>query len=58
MNKLRQWWRGLRALTGDDAYERYLQHHARAHPGLPPLDRKAFFRQEQQRRWDKINRCC
>lgn len=58
MNKLRLWWRGLRALTGDDAYERYVQHHARAHPACTPLSRKAFFRQEQQRQWEKINRCC
>ena len=58
MNTLRRWWRGLRTLTGDDAYERYLQHHARTHAACTPLSRKAFFRQEQQRRWDKINRCC
>ena len=58
MNTLRRWWRGLRTLTGDDAYERYMQHHARAHAACPPLSRKAFFRQEQQRRWEKINRCC
>ena len=58
MSLLRRWWRGLRTLTGDDTYERYMQHQARAHPACPPLSRKAFFRQEQHRRWDKINRCC
>lgn len=51
-------WRGLRAATGDDAYERYLRHQAEAHPGAPPLSRRAFFEAEEQRKWSRINRCC
>jgi len=60
LESFRQFWRGLRFLSGDDAYERYLthwrQHHARE--GLPPLDRKAFFDAEMRRRWSGIKRCC
>lgn len=51
-------WRGLRAVTGDDAYERYLRHHAAEHPGIPPLSPRAFYAAEQQRQWSRINRCC
>lgn len=58
MNKLYQLWRGIRTLMGDDAYERYLRHHIHAHPACMPLSRKAYFLKTQQRRWDKINRCC
>jgi uncharacterized short protein YbdD (DUF466 family) len=53
-----RFWRWLRAISGDDAYERYLAHHHHHHPDVPPLDRGGFFRREQERRWGKINRCC
>jgi uncharacterized short protein YbdD (DUF466 family) len=51
-------WRALRTLSGDDAYERYLRHHAAAHPDCPVLSRRQFFVDEQQRKWGTINRCC
>jgi uncharacterized short protein YbdD (DUF466 family) len=56
---LRTAWRMLREMSGDDAYERYLahwrQHHAR---DGTPLDRAAFFREEQRRKWEGVRRCC
>ena len=55
---LRSLWRGLRAVTGDDAYDRYLEHHAAQHPGAPPLSPRAFYEAEQKRQWSRINRCC
>ncbi len=58
VTSLRALWRGLRAVTGDDAYERYLCHHGEQHPGSPPLSRRAFYVAEQQRQWNRINRCC
>lgn len=51
-------WQFIRRVSGDDAYERYLRRHGEAHPHEPPLDRKAFFRQEQDRKWNGIRRCC
>ncbi len=51
-------WRALRSLLGDDAYERYLSHRRLRHPGEPPLDRRAFYLAELERRWARINRCC
>ena len=56
---LQRLWRALRALSGDDAYERYLAHWRAHHLGEgAPLDRKAFFRAEQERKWNGIKRCC
>jgi uncharacterized short protein YbdD (DUF466 family) len=57
-NKLRTFWKWVRELTTDDAYERYLAHHARSHRGVAPLDRRSFYLREQQRKWDGVNRCC
>ncbi|HET8698404.1 MAG TPA: YbdD/YjiX family protein [Gammaproteobacteria bacterium] len=54
---LRKLWRNLRTATGDDAYERYLAHW-RAHHRGEPLDRRAFFREEQRRKWEGVRRCC
>lgn len=51
-------WRFIRRVSGDDAYERYLRHHAEAHPGETALGRKEFFRREQERKWNGVRRCC
>ena len=55
---LRLIWQGLRQVSGDDAYERYLAHHRLHHGAAVPLDRATWFRHEQQRKWDGIRRCC
>ena len=51
-------WSGLRALLGDDAYERYLAHRRHRHPDAATLDRRSFYLSELDRRWARINRCC
>lgn len=53
---LRAFWRALREFTGDAAYERYLREHTCDQH--PPLDRRAFYAQREQRRWSGIQRCC
>lgn len=58
MLRLAALWTGVRQLSGDDAYERYLVHHAACHPGTPPLSRKEHFRKTQAARWNGIRRCC
>jgi uncharacterized short protein YbdD (DUF466 family) len=52
------WWAVLRTLVGDDAYERYCEHHRRRHPDQPMLDRRGFYLQRQQQKWSGVNRCC
>lgn len=56
---LRRLWQGLRQLTGDDAYDRYLEHHHRCHAQEAPLDRRTFWCGEVERRWSGgVRRCC
>jgi len=56
--RLRKAWRFIRSLATDDAYERYLEHHHQEHPDAPPLERRAFYLHEQQRKWTGVQRCC
>ena len=62
MSRLVRWsvaaWAALRAVMGDDAYDRYLEHHARRHAGSAPLNRRQFAAAEHDRRWQQVNRCC
>jgi uncharacterized short protein YbdD (DUF466 family) len=51
-------WRWLRSATGDDAYDRYLEHHAQAHPGEPLITRTKFYEESQRAKWSGVNRCC
>ena len=55
---LRALWAWLRALSGDDAYERYVARHAGAHAHAPLLTRRAFYEDEQRRKWSGVSRCC
>lgn len=50
----------LSLLNGDAAYARYLAHFHAEHAGsgAQPLDRRAYFRAETERRWNGIRRCC
>jgi uncharacterized short protein YbdD (DUF466 family) len=57
-NQLRSLWAFFRELATDDAYERYLAHHVQTHAGKIPLDRRAFYVQQQQRKWTQTSRCC
>ena len=58
MKTLRALWRWLRAVSGDDGYERYLAHHAAAHPDCVPLDRGTWYREHQAAAWARVKRCC
>ena len=55
----RRTWSIVRALSGDDAYERYVAHCRKHHPEAPTLDRRAFYLREQERRYrDSPGGCC
>jgi uncharacterized short protein YbdD (DUF466 family) len=49
-------------MSGDDAYEQYLAHHAEFHAQTvdapPPLSRKDFFKLWQDKQWKGVKRCC
>lgn len=50
-------WRGLRTLSGDDAYDRYLASLECRDDGIAPLSRGAFHEQQLARKWDRIFDC-
>lgn len=68
LNKIKVLWQNIRRLSGDDAYEQYMQHYLQhlaqqqaENPALahePPLSREAFFKQWQDKKWKGIKRCC
>jgi uncharacterized short protein YbdD (DUF466 family) len=51
-------WSLLRRLSGDDAFDRYLDHFTRAHPSGSPLTRSEFECRRQELKWGRISRCC
>lgn len=51
-------WSMIRSLATDDAYDKYLAHHAHAHAGSAPLTRRAFYLKQQQAKWTGVSRCC
>ncbi len=55
---LKLFWRNVRRLSGDDAYECYLKHQREHHQDVPPLSKAAFFREWQDEKWNGIKRCC
>lgn len=55
---LKKVWCFIKEVSGDDAYERYLKHYAQHHPNETPLSHQEFFKQEQDRKWNSIKRCC
>ena len=56
--RLASLWGVLRALSGDDAYERYRAHHAARHAGEPCMSRREFCAEAEGRKWSGVNRCC
>lgn len=56
----RQVQQGARLMVGLPDYERYVDHMRTHHPDAPILDRAAFVREMQKRRYSGsgTNRCC
>ncbi|MEZ0232353.1 MAG: YbdD/YjiX family protein [Methylophilaceae bacterium] len=58
LKKLKKIWGFIRRLSGDDAYERYLLHHAKHHSGEIAKTKAEFFKEWQDSKWTGIKRCC
>lgn len=65
LKKAKAFWKVVRRLSGDDAYEQYLKHYARHHQTVceqpdhhPPLNKAEFFKQWQDEKWNGVKRCC
>jgi uncharacterized short protein YbdD (DUF466 family) len=49
----------LREVTGESAYDRYVQHMRRDHPGQPVMSRRDYERRRQDYREENPRaRCC
>jgi uncharacterized short protein YbdD (DUF466 family) len=57
-NSWRTLWHGVRTVSGDDAYERYLAHWRACHGDEKPPSRAEFYRAELERKWSGLRRCC
>ena len=55
---LRCCWGGIRQLSGDDAYERYLVRHEQCRHGGNLLSRREYFRLREHEKWHGVRRCC
>lgn len=56
---LRGFSRYLQGVMGADAYRKYLEHHAGAGHGTPPMDERAFWRDRTDRQdTNPQGRCC
>ena len=51
-------WNIIRSLSTDDAYDKYLAHHAAVHAGVQPMGRREFYMKQQQEKWTGVSRCC
>lgn len=73
VNQLKDFWKFLRQVTGDDAYERYCAHYVSfhgdnshgasahlhgSHCGAALLSRQQFFKLRQEEKWSGVSRCC
>jgi uncharacterized short protein YbdD (DUF466 family) len=64
IKSLKNLWARVRQLSGDDAYERYLQRFAEHHQSgsvgetEPLMTKEAFFKEWQDKKWTGVKRCC
>jgi uncharacterized short protein YbdD (DUF466 family) len=50
-NPLRSIWGYLKEISGENAYDRYLEVHAAIHPGKPAMSRGEFYRWRQDEKY-------
>tara|TARA_B100000035_G_scaffold90091_1_gene75949 strand:- start:320 stop:502 length:183 start_codon:yes stop_codon:yes gene_type:complete len=60
MFNLKNIWKYIRTVSGDNDYEVYLENFKRCkkHNKDIPLSRAKFFQLKLDGKWNKINRCC
>ncbi|HET6659881.1 MAG TPA: YbdD/YjiX family protein [Rubrobacter sp.] len=44
-------WEYLKEISGENAYDRYLEVHAATHPGKPAMNRDEFYRWRQDEKY-------
>ena len=53
-------WSVIRTISGDDAYDIYLNHYqsCEKHQKKEPLSRQQYYLKKLEEKWSGINRCC
>ena len=54
-------WEGIREVTGDNAYEKYVERMQAKNPGCPVPTREEFYKQRVEHKFndkDNPSRCC
>ena len=51
-------WAFVRQVSGDDAYERYVEHMLGEHPERALMQRDQYYRFRTEQKWNRITRCC
>lgn len=57
-NAVRELWRYIRRVSGDDAYECYLSHRGSHHSDEPVLTRQQYYLGRLEQKSRGVNRCC
>jgi uncharacterized short protein YbdD (DUF466 family) len=55
---LRSIWDYLKEISGENAYDRYLEVHAATHPGKPSMSRGEFYRWRQNEKYNNPGSRC
>ena len=57
-SSLRSIWDYLKEISGENAYDRYLEVHAATHPGKPVMSRCEFYRWRQDEKYNNPGSRC
>lgn len=55
---MRSAWEYLKEVSGENAYDRYLENHRATHPEKKPLGRGEFYRRQQDEKYSNPGSRC
>ena len=58
LRSIESFWWYLKEVSGENAYDRYLQKHRDTHPGKKPLGRGEFYRWRQDEKYGNPGSRC
>ena len=58
LRPIRSAWWYLKEVSGENAYDRYLERHRATHPWKEPLKRGEFYRRRQDEKYSNLGSRC
>ena len=58
LRPIRSAWEYLKEVSGENAYDRYLERHRATHPWKEPLKRGEFYRRQQDEKYSNLGSRC